>query len=169
MERPRPQNSIPGEITPPVRDAPETVPVVAAVIRRHDGAVLLARRAEGKRHGGLWEFPGGKVLEGESYRDALRRELSEELSVEVTEAGDALFSARDPGLEFLIHFVDAEIRGEPVGREHAEVRWVTERELARLPLAPADRDFASALAMLEASADRKEGRRRPPPPRPARS
>lgn len=127
----------------------ETIPVVAAVIRRQDGAVLLARRPEGKRHGGLWEFPGGKVREGESFGDALRRELSEELSVEVTEAGDALFSARDPGLEFLIHFVDAEIRGDPVTREHDEVRWIPRRELSTLPMAPADRAFVTAFGILE--------------------
>ncbi|NIP60819.1 MAG: NUDIX domain-containing protein [Gemmatimonadetes bacterium] len=149
MERLRPDDSVPGKIVPPDPVPPDTVPVVAAVIRRKDGAVLLARRPEGKRHGGLWEFPGGKVLEGESYREALRRELSEELSVEVTEAGEALFSARDPGLEYLIHFVGAEIRGEPVGREHAEVRWIPRHELLSLPMAPADQAFAAALAMLE--------------------
>ena len=150
MLSPTPDRNRPRDDEPPERaKGGGTIPVVAAVIRRADGAMLLARRPREKRHGGLWEFPGGKVREGESFGDALRRELSEELSVELTEAGDALFSARDPGLEFLVHFVDAEIRGEPVGREHSEVRWIPRHDLSSLPMAPADRAFAAALGILE--------------------
>ena len=57
------------------------VPVAAAVITRPDGKVLLAQRPPGKAFAGYWEFPGGKLEPGESPRDALTRELAEELGI----------------------------------------------------------------------------------------
>lgn len=62
------------------------VEVAAAVIERPDGAFLMARRPEGKVYAGWWEFPGGKVEPGESPRQALDRELLEELGIRVEEA-----------------------------------------------------------------------------------
>ena len=62
------------------------VEVAAAVIERPDGTFLMARRPEGKVYGGWWEFPGGKVEPGETSRQALERELREELGIQVTEA-----------------------------------------------------------------------------------
>lgn len=118
----------------------EAVPVVAAVIRRDD-KVLVALRPSHKRHGGLWEFPGGKVDDGESRLEAIRRELGEELAVEVIGIGPPVFSARDPAAPFVIHFVETKIDGEPEAREHQELRWVTVEEVPSLSLAPADRRF----------------------------
>ena len=60
--------------------------VVAAALVGPDGMVLLHRRAFGAVHGGLWEFPGGKVNPGESPESALARELAEELGIAVEEA-----------------------------------------------------------------------------------
>ena len=62
------------------------VEVAVAVLIRMDGRVLLARRPAGKVYAGYWEFPGGKVEPGESVRDALEREIREELAVEVERA-----------------------------------------------------------------------------------
>lgn len=116
------------------------VPVVAAVIRKGD-AVLLGLRPPEKRHGGLWEFPGGKVAPGESEAEALARELLEELGVEVEQVGELLAAFRDPGSLFEIRFRSVRIHGLPEALEHTELRWVTRAEARGLPLAPTDRRF----------------------------
>jgi 8-oxo-dGTP diphosphatase len=61
-----------------------TSAVVAAVILNEDGAVYLQKRPEGKSYAGKWELPGGKVEEGETLEEALRREIQEELRITVT-------------------------------------------------------------------------------------
>ena len=124
---------------------PDPIPVIAAVVRR-DGRYLVGRRPPGKRHGGLWEFPGGKVHEGEALLTAADRELEEELGLRALTAGALLFSASDGDAPFVIHFVEVEAEGEPVPLEHSEVGWFTAEELAELPLAPADAHFVRTLA-----------------------
>jgi mutator protein MutT len=119
-----------------------TIRVVAAVIERK-GRVLLCERPAHKRHGGLWEFPGGKVEPGESRGDALRRELREELGVEVVATGGVAFSIADPGSQFIIDFVPVEIEGEPECLEHAALAWVADEDLASFALAPSDRQYAA--------------------------
>ena len=116
------------------------VRVIAAVISRGD-ELLVCQRPLDKRHGGLWEFPGGKCEPGESDADAARRELREELGVEVTEVGDDEFVVADADSAFLIVFIPVRIVGEPICHEHIASRWGRPSELARLPLAPSDRRF----------------------------
>lgn len=129
------------------------IAVVAAVVER-EGTFLIALRPAAKRHGMLWEFPGGKVRDGESISDALTRELREELEVSVSRVGETLFTADDPGSVFDIHFIETEIEGEPRAVEHTEVRWVRPAELGSLPLAPADQRFAAlALGKLATTGD----------------
>lgn len=119
--------------------------VVAAVIER-GGRLLLCRRPAGKRHAGLWEFPGGKLLPGESIPEAARRELAEELAVEVLAVGERLFALPDPGSPFVVEFYPVEIAGEPVALEHEALVWARPQDLAALDLAPSDRAFASRYA-----------------------
>jgi mutator protein MutT len=122
--------------------------VVAAVIRA--GPQFLAcQRPLQKRHGGLWEFPGGKCEPFESDDDAVRRELNEELAVTVTNVGSELFAIADPGSDFLIAFLPVEISGQPECLEHAAILWGTAIELAALPLAPSDRRFIDFLLESE--------------------
>jgi mutator protein MutT len=121
-----------------------SITVVAAVVRR-DRRYLVCRRPPDKRHGGLWEFPGGKILPGESHADAVRREMDEELGLTATSSGKVLFSASDEDSPFMIVFVEAVAEGTPVLHEHSELGWFTAAELERLPLAPADARFASTL------------------------
>jgi len=122
----------------------ERIPVVAAVIER-DGRYLVGRRPDEKRHGGLWEFPGGKLDPGEDWLDAVRRELREELCMTADTLGDLLLEVADPGSPFVIHFIQVEAEGEPRPLEHSAIAWRTPEELARLPLAPADARFVSRL------------------------
>ena len=120
------------------------LPVLAAVVRREND-FLVARRPAAKRHGGLWEFPGGKLHAGESWLDAARRELREELGLEVQSVGRVLYERQDPGSVFVISFVEAEAEGEPQPLEHEEVRWVALEDLDALDWAPADRAFVDHL------------------------
>jgi mutator protein MutT len=130
--------------------------VVAAVVERH-GRYLLGRRPREKRHGGLWEFPGGKVDAGESVADAARRELDEELGLRVAGVGVHLRSVADGSSPFVIEFHEVVVDGEPVAHEHEEVGWFTPGQLSGMHLAPADRDFAASLVSAAAAEGREAG------------
>ena len=114
--------------------------VLAAVIRR-GGRVLICRRAPEKRHGGLWEFPGGKVEAGESDHAAISRELAEELDLKVLSTGRELAAFPDPGSHFRIVFLEVDAGGDPAAREHSEIAWVPHDRLRTYSLAPTDRRF----------------------------
>lgn len=119
--------------------------VVAAVVER-EGRLLLGLRPAHKRHGGLWEFPGGKIDEGEDHEMAARRELSEELDLHAQRVGARLFAIEDDGSPFVIEFYAVEVTGSPVAREHEEVGWFSAEALEGMPLAPADRAFVGWYA-----------------------
>ena len=126
---------------------PHIIPVVAAVLRDRRGRLLVARRPAHKRHGGLWEFPGGKMLEGEGLAEAVDRELQEELGLGATwVADDPIFQKQDPGQPFRILFVEAQARGRVELTEHSEIAWLQVSILSDYPLAPSDAAFARALA-----------------------
>ena len=114
--------------------------VVAAVISRGD-KLLVCQRPAHKRHGGLWEFPGGKCEPGESDSDAVRRELTEELGVATLAVGDAQYEIADPESPFLIVFIAVSISGEPKAGEHSAIAWAAPDDLFNLPLAPSDRRY----------------------------
>ena len=122
----------------------EKIRVVAAVVERH-GRFRVCRRPAHKRHGGRWEFPGGKLEPGESIEQASSRELAEELGVVVHATGPRLFAIDDPDSPFVIEFHPVEIAGEPVCLEHSALAWITLSDMLTLDLAPSDRRFASFL------------------------
>jgi len=124
--------------------------VLASVIQRHD-RFLVCRRPLHKRHGGLWEFPGGKVKDGETDLEAARRELSEELGVHVTAVGPVELSVQDPGSEFVIEFLPVTIQGEPQCLEHMALAWEEEGRLSEYDLAPSDRRYVEARLGLSGS------------------
>lgn len=130
-------------MTQPEQSLP-TIPVVAAVARRGE-TFLICQRPMGKRHGGLWEFPGGKCALDEFPEAALARELEEELGVRTLLVRPAVFEARDPGSPFVIAFHPVEIEGEPQAREHTAVAWVPRSDLQVLPLAPSDDRFVRTV------------------------
>ena len=123
-----------------MKDGTNLIPVIATVIIK-ESTYLLCQRPEHKRHGNLWEFPGGKIKEGESFEDAAGRELKEELEVKLKSIRNLLYTAQDPDSPYLIYFVETEISGKPKIIEHQEVGWFGLTDLQKLPLAPADAEF----------------------------
>jgi len=121
---------------------------VAAVIRDADRRVLLTKRPQGSHMGGLWEFPGGKVDDGEAPGNALARELHEELGLEVRVERPFTFAVHEePGLRILLLFYAVQIvGGEPRGREGQAVKWVPATELSSYPTPPADAEIVRRLA-----------------------
>ncbi len=118
--------------------------VVAAVIRRDD-QLLVCQRPVSKRHGGLWEFPGGKCEPGESDHDAIGRELQEEVGVVVVDVAAPLMVIADPDSPYDIVFLPTRIAGEPRALEHEALTWGAPVVLAALPLAPSDARFVASL------------------------
>ncbi len=129
------------------------VHVVAAVIRDRVGRVLLARRPPGGPHGGLWEFPGGKVEPGETPEAALAREIREELGVGIAVGGRVAVVDHDyPHLAICLDAYACRIvRGEPRGADGQAVAWVWPRDLATYPLCAADVPVAARVAVCTRS------------------
>lgn len=119
----------------------KNIGVVAAVIDR-GGRVLIGKRASHKRYGGKWEFPGGKCEAGESYHEAIQRELQEELGVIVVSSEPPQFSFADQEVALTIHYIATTVVGIEEPREHEALAWVTDRELLTYDLAPSDRSYA---------------------------
>lgn len=113
--------------------------VVGAVIVK-GGRILAARRPFDKSLGGLWEFPGGKIDEGESEIEALKREIIEELKCEISV--DAFIVrevyAYDFGSVALSTYFCSLKNGTPKPTEHIELRWLKVSELDSVKWAPAD-------------------------------
>lgn len=128
----------------PNRPAPAIVPVVAAVVEE-EGRYLVGRRPQSKRHGGLWEFPGGKLEGGESWEAGAARELAEELGLTLRALGPVLFERHDSGSPYRIRFIAAEVVGRPQPLEHSAVAWHTLAQLEQMPLAPSDAAFVRHL------------------------
>lgn len=137
----------------PVRARRKPVPrrVAAAGVLRRGGRVLIARRPPGKLLGGLWEFPGGKRRSRESLQACLRRELKEELGVDVAVArplGQVLHAYSH--FHVLVHVYDCRLlHGEPAALEHSALRWAAPAQLQRYPMGKVARTIARALASGE--------------------
>ncbi len=123
--------------------------VVVAVIVDDDGRVLVTRRPEHVHQGGLWEFPGGKVESGETVREALRREIDEELGVAVEDAWPLLQIPHCyPDRNVLLDVWHVErFSGTPHGREGQPLRWVTPAELSSLSFPAANAPIITAALL----------------------
>lgn len=122
--------------------------VVAAVIRR-EGRILIAQRPRDKHMGGLWEFPGGKVEPGEPPRQALVRELGEELGIAPADCAPLIRISHDyPDKAVCLDVWEVTaFSGEPHGREGQAVRWVTPEELPGFDFPAANRPIVTAARL----------------------
>lgn len=123
----------------------ETIHVVAGVLRDARGRVLLTERPPGKSLAGMWEFPGGKVERGESARDALARELDEELGVAVQSARP-LIQVPNGRIVLDVWEVDA-WTGTPTSREGQALAWIDADGIDPSTMPPADRPVVTALRL----------------------
>ncbi|MGB9605590.1 MAG: (deoxy)nucleoside triphosphate pyrophosphohydrolase [Bryobacteraceae bacterium] len=125
-----------------------SVTVVAAVIKQQ-GRILICQRSARDSHPLKWEFPGGKMRPGETPRQALARELDEELGIRA-EIGEELARYRwqYPGAApiELIFYSARVAEGEPVNRVFAQILWETPDRLAAHDFLDADREFVGELA-----------------------
>ncbi len=122
--------------------------VVAALIFNGD-QILACQRTRHQPMPLKWEFPGGKIEEGEQPRDALRRELEEELGIEAS-IGDEVARIQHEyasgGMVELRFYEVQEYRGEIENRIFRDVRWVKRSEIAKLDFLDADRELVKDLA-----------------------
>jgi 8-oxo-dGTP diphosphatase len=126
--------------------------VVAVALIDVDGRVLLAERPEGKSMAGLWEFPGGKVHDGETPEAALIRELKEELGIDVAASCLAPFTFASHGYaEFHLLmplYVCRKWQGSVTAREGQRLAWVRPNRLADYAMPPADKPLVAMLRDL---------------------
>ena len=136
---------------PPSEPLP-LVLVVAAALIDADGRVLLAERPAGKAMAGLWEFPGGKVREGEAPEAALVRELMEELGIDTAEsclAPLAFASHRYERFHLLMPLYVCRVwKGFARAREGQRLKWVRPSALRDYPMPPADAPLIPVLEEL---------------------
>jgi 8-oxo-dGTP diphosphatase len=142
-----------------VSDA-EPLHVLVGLIRDARGRWLVNQRRPGTDLAGFWEFPGGKRHADESPLDALRRELGEELGIDVL--------AAEPWLELVHDYPEKTVRldvwrvldyrGEVDAREGQALDWVAAARLAALPLLPADLPIVEALLRADASLSKSRAR-----------
>lgn len=133
--------------------------VVAVALVDEQNRILLARRPEGKKLAGLWEFPGGKVEAGERPEDALVRELQEELGIFCHPLSFSPLSFASHGYEdfhlLMPLYLCRQWEGDPQAREGQVLDWTCVEDMNNYPMPPAD---APLIAPLIKSLGRKSGR-----------
>ena len=126
--------------------------VAAVALVDADGRVLLARRPPGKAMAGLWEFPGGKIGDGETPEQALIRELREELGIDTEQSCLAPLAFASHGYEdfhlLMPLYVCRVWSGTATPREGQELRWVRPARLRDFPMPPADAPLIPVLRDL---------------------
>ena len=130
----------------------KVVLVSAVALIDIDGRVLIAQRPEGKSMAGLWEFPGGKVEDGETPEAALIRELHEELGIETWQSCLAPLTFASHGYDdfhlLMPLFACRKWNGTPYSREGQALKWVRVNELRDYPMPPADEPLIAMLRDL---------------------
>jgi len=128
--------------------------IVTAGIVTHAGRILITRRPGGSKHAGMWEFPGGKLDPGESPPQGLRRELLEELALEV-ETGDifeVVYHQYDWGPVLILAYLCRPLSADVKNIQVSEHRWVRPEDLDDFDILPADRPIIAKLQAKAAEA-----------------
>ena len=124
--------------------------IVCAAIANEDGKIFIARRKSEKKLGGFWEFPGGKLEPGEELEAALKREIREELSVEINCL--RLLHIKpfvyEHGAVLILFYLCQHQSGEFQLTDHDESCWLKPQELKTLKLLPANEDVLKILEAL---------------------
>ena len=126
--------------------------LVSAAVIIEGPTVLVTQRKAGSHLAGKWEFPGGKVEAGEDPKDALVRELKEELGIDIV-VGDIIDATffRYPDRAILLMFYQAALidtSPPPAALDVADMRWITPKDLDTLDLPPADASVVSKIKVL---------------------
>lgn len=132
------------------------IPVVTGLIRK-DGKILLGLRPVGESLAGAWEFPGGKIEQGETPEEALKRELQEEVGIDA-EIGDLRIvhthSYGERGV--LLLFYDVHYwKGEPKSVYHEDLRWADADELEKIQIPEANRKILTKLVDIIKTPNKK--------------
>lgn len=124
----------------------KTYQVTAAIIRK-GSKILIARRSPNKDLGGYWEFPGGKIEEGETPQECLRRELQEELGIVVNVGTFYMENEHNYGEKIILlkAYECEHISGDIILDDHDKIEWVYKSEFINFKFAPADIPFIKTL------------------------
>lgn len=136
-----------------MKENPTMIPVVAVALVAPDGRVLMQQRRIGGAHGGLWEYPGGKIEPGESPESAILREIREELGIDLHPGSlEPLSFASDPRLppqprepHVILLYMCREWTGEPRCLEGEAIGWFAPHDLDGLEMPPLDRPLTKVL------------------------
>jgi 8-oxo-dGTP diphosphatase len=123
------------------------IEVAAAIIENEHGQILIARRKKGKSQAGMWEFPGGKIEQGETVEACLHRELLEEMKIDILPYEPFGYNDHSYGttqIRLIAHKAKY-VGGDIALTDHEAYQWVEKSELHTFPFAPADVPFVERL------------------------